>query len=112
MAFSGSTTHVDLDVTIVLTTEIAVNKIMVDAVYGQFLQVLQQLLLKFGQVVAAELAAHVLTVVCTQFQDKAVTTQLKQSKQPQDVSTQCALADHGHVKNHILVQQVWAVVRM
>tara|TARA_B100000902_G_C27110441_1_gene813280 strand:- start:281 stop:481 length:201 start_codon:yes stop_codon:yes gene_type:complete len=64
---------VDYNVIIVLTLEIVANKQTENVVIGQFLQVLRELHLRFGQVEEQVLDKHAVTTVRTQQVDQEVT---------------------------------------
>jgi len=89
--------------------DVVVN-IAAHAVYLLCHQKYVELLLKFGQVGAAEQVTPVVTAVRSQLVALEATTPLERYQQALDVHIPCVLEELGLVINRILVVQVWDVV--
>ena len=94
-----------------MLADVVVN-IAADVAYLLYHQKCAKLLLKFGQVVAAEQDTPVLTAVRSQLVALEATTQLKRYQQAPDVHIPCVLEELGLVINRILVLQDRDVVLM
>jgi hypothetical protein len=92
--------------------QVVVNKLMVNAVTGVFLQTFIKLPLKFGPEAEVAQDIHAVTVVRSQLEDTAAVMLPELLILILTVNTQFVQAAHGLVVNHTLAQRVWDVVHM